>query len=299
MTADKGYRVGVDVGGTKIAIALVDDSNQVLGDPVRFATKQFKEGQPLVDRLVKEVRSLLSSHQLTPDDVAGIGIGSPGPLDLKTGTVLHTPNMPMLENFGLKDAVQNTSGMRTEVNNDANCFVLGEALAGEAKHGDIVGGVTLGTGFGCGVVFNGEIYIGATGTAAEIAFCPYKETTIEEYVSGRGLSRMYEQRTGQRLLGPEIAQKAGEGDQDALAAFKEFGEALGYFFTYFINILDPDYIVVGGSISKDWNYFQESMRNTVDKYINPSPKHHLKYVQSKLGESAAIVGAAGLLLAAE
>ncbi len=288
-------RIGVDVGGTKIAFGIVDDKHRIISDIPRFEVKPFKSGEALVDKLVDEIKKLLDDQNLSTSDLRGIGIGTPGPLDLSTGTVLETPNMPMLHNFGLKDAVQNKSGVETRVNNDANCFVLGEALAGEAQHGKYVVGVTLGTGYGCAIVLDKKIYEGATGTAAEIAYCPHEESYLEEYISGRGLAKMYKSYSGKDLKGPEIAKRAEQGEEAALQTFQEFGMHLGKSFSWYVNLLDPDYIVVGGSISKDWDYFAGSMQETMNKYINTRPMEHLQVVQSKLGESAAIIGAAGLI----
>lgn len=296
MSAKSQIRVGVDVGGTKIALALVDAASQIVSEVPRFEVAPYKQGDDLVARLVSEIENLYRQSGYSQNDVQGIGIGSPGPLDLKTGTILNTPNMPMLQNYNLKEAVQKQSGLPAEVNNDANCFVLGEALAGEAKGGDIVLGVTLGTGYGFGIIFNKKVYEGATGTAAEIAHCPYQDSMLEKnYISGHGLSRMYTDRTGQKLSGIDIAQHARDGEQEALDAFEEFGMHLGNSFAWFVNILDPDYIVIGGSIAKNWEFFQQSMFDTLYEYINPGPREHLKIVPSELGESAAIIGAAGLI----
>jgi len=296
MNAKSRIRVGVDVGGTKIALALVDTVSHICSEVPRFEVAPYKEGDNLVERLVSEIENLYQQDGYSQEDIRGIGIGSPGPLDLKTGTILNTPNMPMLQNYNLKDAVQQQAGVPVEINNDANCFVLGEALAGEAKDGDIVLGVTLGTGYGFGIIFNKKVYEGATGTAAEIAHCPYQESMLEKnYISGHGLSRMYTDRTGQKLSGIDIARRAEDGEPEALEAFKEFGMHLGKSFAWFVNILDPDYIVVGGSIAKNWEFFRKSMFETLYEYINPGPREHLKIVPSELGESAAIIGAAGLI----
>lgn len=294
MAADP-VRVGVDVGGTKIAFGLVNDQHEIVSDIPRFEVKPFKEGDALVKKLVSEIKKLLDEENLATSDLRGIGIGTPGPLDLSTGTVLETPNMPMLRNYSLKDAVYNESGIRTEVNNDANSFVLGEALAGEAKEGKIVVGATLGTGYGCAIVLDKKIFEGATGTAAEIAYCPHEESFLEEYISGRGLAKMYKSFGGSDIKGPEIAERADLGEETALKAFQEFGMHLGKSFSWFVNLLDPDFIVVGGSISKDWEFFAGSMEQTMEKYINERPLEHVQVVRSKLGESAAIIGAAGLI----
>lgn len=296
MADESKLRVGVDVGGTKIALGLVNPANELISDTPRFEVAPYKSGDALVEKLVEEIRQLIADSGYSMEDLAGIGIGSPGPLDLDTGTILNTPNMPQVRDYPLRDSVAKAAGLNTELNNDANCFVLGEALAGEAKAGEIVIGVTLGTGFGFGIVFDGKIYTGATGTAAEIAHCPYLDGYLEEgYISGRGLSMMYDRRTGEDVEGLEISQRAQDGEDAALAAFAEFGEHLGRAFAWFVNILDPDFIVVGGSIAKNWDFFQKSMHKMMYEYINPNPRDHMQIVPSKLGERAAIFGSAGLI----
>ncbi|MCF7802786.1 MAG: ROK family protein [Candidatus Marinimicrobia bacterium] len=288
-------RIGADVGGTKVAIGLVDESNSIISEIVRFPVKQFQDGDGLVSQMVIEAKALLNAEGFTEQNVTGFGVGAPGPMDLETGTIRNTPNTPILVNYALRDSIREKSGFPTELNNDANCFVLGEALAGEARHGEYVVGVTLGTGYGCGIVLNKQLHTGATGTAAEIAMCPYRDSTLESHISGRGLSWAYKKRAGKEAEGKAIARLAATGDEEALGAFEEFGEHIGRSFAWFINLLDPDYIVIGGSIAQNWDYFYPTLKATMDQYINPNPKAHMKIVQSQLGESAAIIGAAGLI----
>ncbi len=295
MTRDQRMKIGMDIGGTKIAFGLVDAGSEIVSEIRRFEVAGYDEAENLVRRMVDEFEALAAEYGYSREQIKGLGVGTPGPLDLETGTVLNTPNMIIFRDFGLKAALNATAGLPVEVNNDANVFVLGEALAGQAQHGEIVLGVTLGTGFGCGLVMNKRIYTGATGTAAEIATCPYRGAHLEDYVSGRGLSRMYEERSGEKIHGPELAKRAAEGEAAALETFHEFGEHVGRAFAWFVNLLDPDYIVVGGSISNDWEYIVDGIHEMVDEYINPNPSEHLKIVRSELGESAAIIGAAGLL----
>lgn len=295
MSAEQKIRVGVDIGGTKVAYGLVNAEDKIISEIRRFEVARYEEAEALVHGMVEQFEALLSDHDCRPDQAAGLGVGTPGPLDLETGTVLNTPNMPIFRDFGLKAALREAADMPVELNNDANVFVLGEALAGQAQDGEIVLGVTLGTGFGCGLVQNKRIYVGATGTAAEIATCPYRDAYLEDYVSGRGLSMMYEQRTGEKVHGPELARRAAQDEPAAIEAFREFGGHVGSAFAWFVNLLDPDFIVVGGSIAKDWQYIVESVHQTMYEYINPKPTDHLKIVRSELGESAAIIGAAGLL----
>ena len=293
--AAETVRAGIDIGGTKVAIGLVDNQHKLVSDISRFQIDAYDSGDSLVKKIVGEVEELCANETQEDLMLSGIGLGSPGPLDLKTGTVLNTPNIPMLRDYPLLDSVKNVSGKTAAVNNDANCFALGEALAGEARKRKFIVGVTLGTGFGCGIILNKEIYVGATGTAAEIAHCPYEGRYLEDFISGRGLSRMYTERTGVKAKGSEIALRADSGDSEALDALKEFGAHLGRAFAYFVNLLDPDYIVAGGSNSKDWQFFSDSMHETLNKYINDRPRTHLQVVPSQLGESASIIGAAGLI----
>ncbi len=288
--------LGVDVGGTKISAALVSESGELLSDVFRTATEANRSREEVESNLFRCLDEALKNAALSQKDIAGIGLGLPGPLDAKKGILLDPNNLPTWHNYPVARRVAEQFGLLVKINNDANVFALGEAVFGSAKDLDVVVGLTLGTGFGCGIVLNKRIFEGATGTAGEIYLSPYNGTQFEEIISGRGLARIYEKQSGKKIIGPEIESRARLGEEAALASWKEFGFHLGRIMAHMVNFLDPDAIVVGGSISHAFDLFEEEMRRQVFENINSRPRQHLKILHSRLGEEAAIFGAAALIL---
>jgi glucokinase len=186
--------------------------------------------------------------------------------------------------------------MPVRLNNDANCFAYGEALFGAAAGKENVLGFTLGTGLGCALVMGGKLINGSTGTAAEIWTSPYRSGIIEDYVSGSGVSKIYQSISGIEKTSYEIFELALKNDHQALQAWKEFGVHLAYPIAWSINLIDPQVVVLGGSITAAWPFFRDSMEENLRKWICPVPAKETIVVLSKLGDYAGIIGAASLFM---
>jgi len=287
--------IGIDFGGTKIKLAVISDDGKIHGEEILLSTESHRPAKEIVATMESGIRQAASSAGLKVDDLNGIGIGSPGPLDLANGVLLDTPNLPSLKYFPLKKEISNLFDLPVELNNDGNCFVLGEAHFGAGKNASIVCGVTLGTGFGGGIVFDKRIYIGATGTAAEVWRSPYADLNFEEYGSGRTIVRFYEQRTGEKLESKEIFFLAQKGNSHATDTFLEFGENLGKILAIIVNVLDPDVFVIGGSISNAWEFFKTPLLENLNQNINDEPRNHIQVQPALLGDNSGLLGAAALL----
>ncbi len=288
--------VGIDFGGTKIKFGLVLNDGKILGETLTLPTESDRRGNEIVGTMIDGIERVVQDSDLSIHQIHGIGIGSPGPLDLRKGIILEAPNLPTMHHFPLGKTLENYFNLTVAINNDANCFVLGESCFGSAKQASIVCGTTLGTGFGCGIVIDRKIYEGTTGTAAEVWRSPYRDRNFEEYGSARAVSRVYQQITDQQLDAKEIFALAQENDQDAMAAWSEFGVHLGRILAIITNLIDPDVIVIGGSVSHAWQFFYTSMLNNIHENINHAPREHLKIVRAALGDNAGLLGAAALLL---
>ncbi|OQX95880.1 hypothetical protein B6I21_03100 [candidate division KSB1 bacterium 4572_119] len=286
--------VGIDFGGTKIKFGVVTESGEILGKEILIPTESHKPADEIANAFKQGINLAVKSANLNLDNIDGIGIGSPGPLDLDNGIILKTPNLPSMENFPLKQTIKDSFNLPVELNNDANCFVLGEAFFGAGKDKPIVCGVTLGTGFGCGIVIHHKLYTGATGTAAEVWNSPYADSHFEDYGSARTVVRMYEQKTGKKLESKQIFQLAEQNDQNAIDAFAEFGTNLGRILAIMVNILDPDVFIIGGSVANSWKYFHNELTGNLFSIINEYPRKHLKVFKASLGDNAGLLGAAAL-----
>ena len=286
--------IGVDLGGTKIRAGAVTSKGEIIGEPINVATEASERQEIVENNIFSSIKKVIEKEKIKTEEIFGIGIGSPGPLDLKTGTILNAPNLPSLNQYPLKKQVAEEFLMPVFVENDGNCFALGEAMFGYGNSASIVVGLTLGTGLGCGIVINGRVYHGATGTAAEIWKTPYQGKTFEEIVSGKGVTEIYERKKGLKIDAKTVLQQAIKGEEAALESWAEFGSHLGNVLAFIINLLDPDVIVLGGSISNAFDYFKKSMEVSFRMNVNPLPAGHVKIKKSRFGNDAGVLGAAAL-----
>ena len=288
------FAAGVDIGGTSIKTGLFNTRLELVHRCGTVDTATLSSGDELVERVLASIEAGLSELGEKLSDLAGIGIGSPGPLDLHQGIVIESPNTPILNGYSLKDGMSRVAEVPAWLDNDANLFVLGEAHQGAGKGYAYVLGVTLGTGFGWGIVFNGRVYHGATGTAAEYGPTVWREEghTWENDISIRGLMRVYRDRGGVADSPEEVSRLAGEGDETARAAWQKYGRVLGISLSHGVNLLDPHVVVVGGAMAGAWDHFSPSMLESLRSHIFSLPRENLKVMPSKLGGLAALYGAA-------
>lgn len=258
------FFVGLDIGGTNIAVALVSNEGVVV-KKLTMPT-QASKGQKIVISNIKRIISYIIN-----DKVKGVGVGCPGPLRLPDGVMINPVNLP-LKNFKIKSVIEKEFGVPVVVCNDANCFVLGEATFGRAKNCKTVVGLTLGTGVGGGIVINKEIIHGAS-NAGEFGACSIKFDgvkgkhgnlgEVEDYLSARGIMKLAKGLKAKTPL--DVYNLAVKGNKNALNVFEEYGRLLGFVITNLIFTFDPEAIVIGGNIAKASKFFNKSMLAEVKK----------------------------------
>lgn len=293
---DNKIIVGVDLGGTKIMTGAIDLEGRVLGSPVKVPTEGNDTAESIVKRITGSVERILTGLNMTSKDVRGIGIGSTGPLDIDAGLILECPQLPNMHFFPLRKTIQDYFGIPVCLNNDANCLIYGESIFGAGADKRIVVGFTLGTGIGCAVVLDKKILNGSTGTAAEIWPSPYQSGIIEDFVSGGGVSKIYRSISGRDKTSFEVYNLALEGDRDALQTWNEFGAHLAVPIAWSINLIDPEVVILGGSIMGAYPFFKDSMEEHLRKWICPVPAERTKVIPAKLGDNAGFIGAACLII---
>ena len=293
---DKNIAIGVDIGGTKISAGMVTTKGEVVGRPVSVPTGAEDEKEKIMARITGSIESVMENHGIEKERISGIGLGVTGPLDTGNGTILECPQLPTLHFYPLKEKIQNQFGFPVFMDNDANSLVLGESLWGAGKDCSIVLGYTLGTGLGCALVVNGKLFAGANGMAGEIWPSPFGDGTIEDVVSGNGISAIYKGLAGTSKTAKEISGLAGHGDPDAKKAWELFGRALAAALAWGINMVDPDIVILGGSIVNSLPLFSGVMEETLRKYICPVPAGKTKIVKAMFGDHAGFIGAAGLVI---
>lgn len=288
--------IGVDIGGTKIMTGAITPDGTPVGTPYKIPTGGSDSKEAVVARIFESIDTIIKQNNLNEKNTIGIGIGCTGPIDAKNGLILECPQLPNLHYFPLKQTIEGNYKIPVVLNNDANALILGESVWGAAKGFNPVLGFTLGTGLGCATVLNGKLLMGSTESAGEIWTSPYKNGIIEDTVSGAGLSKIFERMNGVNISGGEIAELARQGRHEAIVAFDEFGQALGYAAAWCVNLIDPEVIVIGGSISNSWELFIPAMEKALKSFICPAPAAKLKIVKAALGDMAGFAGAASLVV---
>lgn len=288
--------VGVDVGGSKIITGVLTQEGKILGKPINIPTGGQDPSEVIVNRIHQSIEKALKTAGITFDNIQGIGLGVPGPLDIKNGVVLDPWQLPTMNNFPLRQVIQTRYQVPVYMNNDANCFLLGESYFGAGVGLEIVFGLTLGTGLGAAIVIDGKLLLGATETAGEVWFSPYKDEFIEAYVSGRGITRTYKKLTGKEKSSLEIAELGHLGEAEAVTTWEEFGTDLAYCIAWYVNILDPDIVILGGSIANAMDLFSPAMEKYLRQHICPIPATKTKVTRAALEDSAGFIGAACLVL---
>ncbi len=276
--------LGVDLGATNARAGLV--RHQRLGEvsSVRIAS----EGS--VEEVLDQLCGLID--RTTSGDIDGVGIGVPSVVDISKGIVYDVQNIPSWQEVHLKSILEERYGVPVLVNNDANCFALGEKHFGKGVGHQSLIGLILGTGFAGGIIVDGKLYAGRNCGAGEFGLIPYLESIYEHYCSGQ----FFPHRVGQ--TGAEVFRRAAAGDREAVEVFAEFGHHLGQAVKTILYAYDPEMIVLGGSVRKAFRFFENAMWESIRSFAYPNSVKSLKIEVSEL-EHVAILGAAALHYDAE
>jgi len=272
--------IGVDVGGTKIGTALIENG---------VILKEYSCPTPF-DQIKEVVISALSDaiSEIITDDVAGIGIGVPGLVDLETNEVLDVVNIPSWDRVPLKAVLEKQFNKPVFVNNDANCFAVGEKYFGEGKPFRNFVGLTMGTGMGAGIVLNDHLYSGRYCGAGEFGMIYYKDSIVEAFASGQFFS--------DRGLGEKVAEKAASGDEGAKQLFYDLGVHVGRAIANILYALAPEAIILGGSVSRSFSLFEEGMRSVLQNEFAFQRLYKSLTIKVSTLENSALLGAASLVL---
>ncbi|UCS93083.1 ROK family protein [Echinicola marina] len=272
--------LGLDIGGTSINAGLLKDGKLI--EKKVIPTPSHAPQEVILSTIAEFISSYFSY------DIEGIGIGIPGLIDSKNGIVYNLENIPAFTKVALKKYLEEKLNKPVFINNDANCFALGEYKFGSASKYNHVVGITLGTGIGTGIITNNSLYTGFICGAGEWGGVPYMDSNFENYCGSKFFNTFHE------ATAKDLAEKAAKGDKKALDVFKEYGTHLGNLIKYILFTYAPEAVVIGGSISKAYPYFSESMHETVNTFPYKSISDHLEIYTSTV-EDAAIMGATALV----
>lgn len=271
--------LGVDFGGTQIRAGLICDTK--IENIISEKTPSSASESEVLDKLFEVL------DQFKKSDIIAIGIGVPSVVDVKKGIVYDVQNIPSWKEVHLKSLLEERYNLPVLINNDANCFVLGEKYFGKGKIVDSMVGLTLGTGLGGGVIIHNQLYSGINCGAAEFGMIEYLEHNYEYYASGQLFENIF------NIDGAKAYKRALAQDEDALTMFRQFGMHLGHAIKTVLYSYDPKLIILGGSISKAFPMFEKSMREIVNTFAYPNSLKELEIKISEL-DHIGILGAAAL-----
>jgi len=224
---------------------------------------------------------------LIDDSIKAIGIGVPSVVDVDEGIVYDVQYIPSWVEVPLKKYMEDRYHIPVFVNNDANCFAVGEYHFGKGNGIDSMIGLTLGTGLGAGVIINQKLYAGHNCGAGEFGFFNYLDNILEFYCSGSFFQNVY------GLDGVQVFEDAKKGDAKALALYQELGTHIGYAIKMVMYSYDPSLIVLGGSVSHAYDFFQANMWKEIKTFAYTKSAERIRIEVSALKNSG-ILGAAAL-----
>jgi glucokinase len=275
------FSIGVDLGGTNLRIAAVSTDGQLL-EKVTLGTKVALGRDHVITEMCDAIRRLSDQYR-AGGSFLGAGIGVPGIIDMETGTLRKSANLPGWSDYPVHKEIEQRLGARVFLDNDANVAALGEQWLGAARDVPNMAILTLGTGIGGGIVLNGKIWHGMNGMSGEFGHVPIEPEGLpcgcgshgcaERYASATAVTRMAREAIASGLA-PSLAKAASsdaefsarsiynlaiQGDEEARRIFRRFGKSLGMLLAGLVNVLNLDMFVIGGGVSSAWDAFAPTM----------------------------------------
>ncbi len=321
------FSIGVDLGGTNLRIAAVDEQGTLL-EKLTTGT-QVQRGREYVIGEMTDAIKTISAKYKSKGEFAGIGIGVPGFIDMDTGMVRESPNLPGWADFPVRDDIERRLGTKVVLENDANSAAMGEKWLGAGRDYDDMCMLTLGTGVGGGLVLNGRLWQGMKGMAGELGHttvfpdglqCKCGNTgCVELYASATAIMRMAREaiisgkapeleaasRDNVEFSSKVVYQFAIQGDKTAQEIFNVMGRALGVILANIVNTLNLPMHVLGGGVASAWDAFSPAMfaelkrrsfmyKITAPDYVKPGDNKKTIVTRALLGSDAGLYGAARL-----
>jgi glucokinase len=304
--------IGVDLGGTNLRTALLGRDGVIL-EKYKEASRASEGHEKVLLRLIENIKRQRDIGMRQGHEVAAVGVGAPGVININQGVVVKSPNFPDWNNLPLKAELEKALHLPVFIENDANAAALGEQWLGAGKDIGSMILLTLGTGVGGGIVLDGRIWHGADGMAGEIGHmtifpegrqCGCGNTgCLEMYASARGVLMNYRDALALRkesipadITSQQVYEAAREGDEAAIHAMQATGRYLGIGIANLINIFNPEMVVIGGGVKDAWDLFFNDTHTEVLKRAFAVPGHRARIVPSQLGDDAGMVGAAAVAL---
>ncbi|MEO8727360.1 MAG: ROK family protein [Acidobacteriaceae bacterium] len=322
------FAIGVDLGGTNLRIAAVDQNGNQL-ETITTSTEVKRGRDSVIRDMCRDIKTLQQKYE-SQYHFAGTGIGVPGIIDLETGTVRESPNLPDWQDFPVREEIERCLGARVFLENDANVAALGEQWLGAGKDFNSMCMLTLGTGVGGGIVLNQRIWHGMTGMAGELGHMTVDPNgppcgcggrgCLEQYASATAIKRMSLEaisagsapELGRAMnANPEFSAKfvfqmSINGDAAAQQIFRTVGWALGIILADVVNAFNLPVYVIGGGVAAAWEAFAPAMLSELElrSFVfratqSASSRRKTLITRALLGSDAGLIGAAYLPIQAQ
>ncbi len=290
------YYIGIDIGGTNLRAAILDEECNLV-DKLKISNEVEKGPEYNLDKLILEIK-----ERWLDKEIISVGVGCPGPLDIRSGTILVTPNLRTWEYFKLKEYLENKFDLPVFVNNDANVAGYSEAMVGAGKGAESVYYMTLSTGIGGGFIYKGEIVSGFNSIAAEIGNMIINEDTykhsnmnyggLEGQCSGVNIARISSEIIGGELTTKDVFEGAEKGNMELQKMLSEWVINVSKAIANIIVTVDPEVIVLGGSVIINNPSYLNKIKEETQKRVFDGIKINIKLAE--IGDDTGLIGA-GLL----
>jgi len=314
----KKYNIGVDIGGTNVKIALVDEKG-IIAYSNSVPTRAEMGYEYTIQNIINTIKESLKESNNDIANVGGIGFGLPGQIDSMNGIVRLLPNIPGWVEVPLAKIVQSEFNVPVKLDNDVRVATLGELNFGAGKGCQNLVCITVGTGVGSGIVLNGQLVRGASMTAGELghvivekdngqicgcgargcleayASGPSVVKMAKDYIAGGKSTKFKEIAQGNEITPFMVYEAAKQGDAVAKQIFNIVGEYLGVALVSVVNLLNPEKIIVGGGVGQAGDLILNPVREAIQRRCIPTSAAAVEVVQAQLGESAGVVGASILV----
>lgn len=311
-------RIGIDVGGTNVKIALVDSDGKI-GYSNTIPTRAEMGYEYTINNMKQAIRDLMTETKLSAKDIEGIGFGLPGQVDFKSGIVRLITNIPGWVEIPLAKMIEDEFHIPTRIDNDVRCAALGELNFGAGKGCENLICITVGTGIGSGLIINGKLVRGASNAAGEIGhiklqmhdgpICGCGDTgcleafasgpsivaMAEEYIMGGKSTKYREMANGNDITPFIVAEAAKAGDAVAKRIFTRMGEYIGIGMASVVNLLNPEKIIIGGGVADAGDILLNPLKETIKKRAMKIAGETVEVVPAQLGNTAGVIGASLLI----
>ena len=312
--------IGIDLGGTTAKIGILSQSGDILSK-WELSTDISEEGTKIVPNIIQSIKAYLDSEKLSSEDFLGIGMGTPGTVSRKNGTVIGAFNLNWKTLQPIREQFESSTGIPFFLDNDANVAALGEQWKGAGNNEKNVSFITLGTGVGGGLVSDGTLIHGAVDAAGEVGHITVepggyectcgKKGCLEQYASATGIVRLardlvkeYSEESDLKTLvlnndlldSKAIFDAAKAGDTYANFVVDRFAYYLGLALGNIANILNPSTIVLGGGVSKAGEFLVKKVSKVVEEFTFPTIRSVTKIKIAELENDAGMIGAASLVI---